>query len=82
MNRTLKSLLGAAVLVAFVAPVAMAQTGSLQGQRTIFNDGGTTVGTFNRIYLQTPADATLVADYSLILPPNNGTNRASSMSPA
>lgn len=72
MNRTLNVLLGAAVIAAIGGGVASAQTGSLQGRRTILNDGGLTPGTYNRITLTTPVDATLTGDYQLLLPPNDG----------
>lgn len=72
MNRTLNSLLGAAVCAVVLTSTAYGQTGSLQGRRTIFNDGGTTPTTYNRITLTTPADATLTGDYQLLLPPNDG----------
>lgn len=72
MNRTLNCLLGAAALAVTLAGTATAQTGSLQGRRTILNDGGTSPTTYNRITLTTPADATLTADYQLLLPPNDG----------
>lgn len=72
MNRTLNCLLGAAALAVTLAATASAQTGSLQGRRTILNDAGTTPTTYNRITLTTPADATLTGDYQLLLPPNDG----------
>lgn len=72
MNRTLNVLLGAALIAAIGGGVASAQTGSLQGRRTILNDGGLTPATYNRISLTTPVDATLTGDYQLLLPPNDG----------
>lgn len=72
MNRTLNVLLGAAVIAVIGGGVASAQTGSLQGRRTILNDGGLSPATYNRITLTTPVDATLTGDYQLLLPPNDG----------
>ncbi|HLP27199.1 MAG TPA: hypothetical protein VK147_01080 [Candidatus Didemnitutus sp.] len=72
MNRTLNVLLGAVAVALIGAGAASAQTGSLQGRRLILNDGGLTPATYNRITLTTPADATLTADYGLVMPPNDG----------
>ncbi|MBI2794795.1 MAG: hypothetical protein HYX66_09135 [Ignavibacteria bacterium] len=71
MNRTLKVLIGAALISLASLSMASAQTGSLQGARLFLYDGGIGTG-MNRIGLFTPMDTSLSLSYNLTLPPNSG----------
>ncbi|MBK6291861.1 MAG: hypothetical protein IPF59_08895 [Ignavibacteria bacterium] len=70
-QRTIK-ILALGILTALSAGIASAQTGSLQGRQLFLYDGGTAAN-LNRITLQTPADATLVANWALTFPATAGT---------